>query len=196
MKIVHFFFLEIGLGRLQDHPMYLKNIDIMKTYNPKTKMIIWDEPKLDKLVKQHYPHLLSIWNQFPTPFYKIDFGRYLVLKRYGGMYLDLDMECVRPLPPDNEMDFINIYRDEKGKETFNNNVIYFRDSSMYDKIIDFSIHRIKTHKMPDTWKKRILLHTVGARMYHKCCKNNHYHKTNVNMYFKDHQTKSWLKVDV
>ena len=196
MKRVHFFFLDIGLGTLEDHPEYLKNIDILAKYNPKTDIYIWDEPKLDYLVKKDYPKLLKFWNGFPSTFYKIDFGRYLVLKKYGGMYLDLDMQCLRPLPNCNQMDFINTFTDHNGRVTFNNNVIYFRDSKMYDKLIKFCQERFKNNKMPTTWKRRKLLYTVGAIMFHKFCKENNHKKNNVNKYFKDKKTKSWLKVEV
>ena len=196
MKLVHFFFLDIGLGKLKDHPIYLKNIETLKKKNPKTKVNIWNEKKLDTVVKSHYPQLLNFWNHFPSKFYKIDFGRYLVLRLYGGMYLDLDMECIRPLPKENEMDFINIFLDKKGKETFNNNVIYFRNPELYDELIDFAIHRFETNKMPLTWKRRRLLYTVGARMYHKFCSDRKFEKTPVDTFIKDLETKSWLKVEV
>ena len=196
MKLVHFFFLDIGLGKIEDHPIYLKNIETLKKLNPKTKVNIWNEKKLDKVVKSHYPHLLDFWNNFPSTFYKIDFGRYLVLKLYGGMYLDLDMKCIRPLPKENEMDFINIFRNDKGKETFNNNIIYFRNRKLYDELIDFSIHRFQSNKMPSTWKRRRLLYTVGARMFHKFCADRNLEKTAVDTFIMDLETKSWLKVEV
>tara|TARA_R110002153_G_scaffold1086_1_gene5093 strand:- start:1159 stop:1749 length:591 start_codon:yes stop_codon:yes gene_type:complete len=196
MKLVHFFFLDIGLGKIEDHPIYLKNIDILKRLNPNTKVNIWNENQLDMVVKNHYPHLLNFWNNFPSKFYKIDFGRYLILKKYGGMYLDLDMECIRPLPEENEMDFINIFLDKKGVETFNNNIIYFRNPDLYDELIDFAIYRFQTNKMPLMWKRRRFLYTVGARMYHKFCTNKKLEKTPVDTFFKDLETKSWLKVDV
>ena len=196
MKLVHFFFLDIGLGKLEDHDIYLKNIETLQNFNPETKVNIWNEIELDTVVKSHYPHLLDFWNNFPSKFYKIDFGRYLILKLYGGMYLDLDMECISKLPNEDEIDFINVFRNNKGKETFNNNVIYFRNIKLYDELIDFAIHRYKSNKMPTSWKRRRLLFTVGARMFHKFCRDRKFKKTNVNSFVKDLETKSWLKVEV
>ena len=195
MKLVHFIFLDIGLGTLKDHEIYIKNIETLKKLNPKTKVNIWNEKELDKVVKNHYPDFLDFWNNFPSKFYKIDFGRYLILKLYGGMYLDLDMECISQLPNENEMDFINVF-ENKGKETFNNNVIYFRNHSIYDELIDFAVFRFKSNKMPTSWKRRRLLFTVGARMFHKFCRDRKFEKTNVNSFVKDLETKSWLKVEV
>ena len=196
MKLIHFFFVEIGLGKLNNHPIYINNIKIIKEKNPKSKIIIWDENKLNNLVEKNYPELLNFWNNFPSKFYKIDFGRYLVLKLYGGMYIDLDMKCLSTLPDEDEMDFINVFVDKKGKETFNNNVIYFRNNKIYDELINFAIYRYIWNKMPKTWKKRKLLYTVGAKMFHKFCKDKKFNKTNVSRYFEDLQTKSWLKVEV
>jgi len=196
MKLVHFFFLDIGLGKLEDFTDYLKNIEMLSKYNPNTEIMMWDEPKLDLLVKNFYPELLDFWNGLPHTLYKVDFGRYIVLKKYGGMYVDLDMECLCPLPNPNETDFINIFTDCKGIETFNGNVIYFRDSSMYDKLIQFSQDRFKNNKMPINWKRRRLLYTVGARMYHKFCRDNKLKKTNVDKYFKDEMSKTWLRAEM
>jgi mannosyltransferase OCH1-like enzyme len=196
MKKIHLFFLEIGLGKLSENKMYLYNIDRLKYFNPDTKIIIWNELDLDTMVKDEYPELLDFWNNFPSKFYKIDFGRYLVLKLYGGMYIDLDMECINKIPDD--VDFINLFFNSKDKKSFNNNVIYFKNPILYEELINFSIKRFNNNKMPITWKKRRFLYTVGARMYHKFCKdrnmiNNHSY---INNYLIDKQGKSWLRVEV
>jgi len=191
MDIAHFIFINVGLGDLDTFPLYQKNLKIFKKLNPDTEVRLWSEDELDNLVETHFSNLLEVWNTFPDKFYKIDFGRYLILKTFGGIYIDLDMECIKPL--DMNQDYINVYCDKNGKDSFNNNVICFRNRTMYDKIIEFSLFRIETNKMPKSWLVRRFLYTVSARMYHMFCKMNGLKATNVNDYFIDYETKCWLK---
>ena len=188
----HFIFIDVGLGSIEGFPLYQENLNIFKSLNPNIPVHLWNEEELDNLVMSSYKHLWTIWNSFPMPFYKIDFGRYLILKKYGGIYIDLDMECLKPI--DLDKNYVNIFIDNKGNQSFNNNVIRFVNRDIYDKIIEFSINRLFSCKMPTTWKKRRLLYTVGARMYHKFCIDNKIEKTDVHDYFKDYQSKTWLKV--
>lgn len=55
----------------------------------------------------HYPHLLSVYNNYDRKIKKIDMVRYLMLDHYGGVYLDMDMTCLRPFRTlsDNSKDF-------------------------------------------------------------------------------------------
>lgn len=196
MKKVHFIFIDIGLGKLNENILYMNNIKILKKLNPDIIIKIWNENELDELIINNYPEYLKLWNSFPSKFYKIDFSRYLILKLHGGFYLDLDMTCLKKLPNENKMDFLNIYISHKNIKTFNNNIIYFRDKNIYNELINFSIERYNNNKMPKSWKRRIFLFTVGSRMYHKFCKDKNMNESNINSYFKDNQTISWLKVNV
>ena len=94
-KIIHQIFLDIGLKSLKDRPDYLKNIELLKENNPDWKHILWDDNTLNKFVETNYPQYLKYWNSFPHTFYKIDYSRYLLLQKYGGMYIDLDEENIK-----------------------------------------------------------------------------------------------------
>ncbi len=44
---------------------------------------------------QHYPWFLTTWRQYDTVVLRGDALRYLIMLHYGGLYLDLDVECFR-----------------------------------------------------------------------------------------------------
>lgn len=48
-------------------------------------------------VAEHYPRYLYLYNSFDREICRADMVRYLLLHRYGGVYLDLDMALTTPL---------------------------------------------------------------------------------------------------
>lgn len=196
--VAHFIFLDIGLGKLSDHPLYEKNIEEFRRFNPNSGVMVWGENEVNDLVQQQYPQLIEMWNRFPSKWYHIDFARYLILHTHGGIYIDMDMQCIQELPERGRMDFID--KDDeyphKSSKTirFCNNIICFRDETLYGKLIQFSLERLQTMKIPQTWKRRMMLYKVGARMYHVFCRNNNLQRTAVRDYFYNHRTWSLYKV--
>lgn len=65
--------------------------------NPSWEYYFWTDEAARKLIKDKYPHLLSLWDTYGDPINKADALRYVVLYEYGGIYVDLDFECLRPL---------------------------------------------------------------------------------------------------
>ena len=96
-KVIHQIFLDIGLKPLSERHDYLRNIELLKVNNPDWCYLLWNEDELDEFVENEYPEYLDYWNSFPHKFYKIDYARYLLLKSYGGIYIDLDEENIKPL---------------------------------------------------------------------------------------------------
>jgi mannosyltransferase OCH1-like enzyme len=50
------------------------------------------------LIEDYLPEYLSTFNSLPTPILKTDFFKYAVLYIHGGIYSDLDVSLVHPLP--------------------------------------------------------------------------------------------------
>jgi hypothetical protein len=67
--------------------------------NPGWKMRLWSDDDLADLVETHYPQLAPLFHGYRHPIARADLGRYLVLETFGGVYADLDCECLRPLAP-------------------------------------------------------------------------------------------------
>ena len=58
------------------------------------KIKLWsDSEDIDNLLKEDDEEFFNIINKLPK-IYKIDYVRYLILEKFGGAYLDLDIEIV------------------------------------------------------------------------------------------------------
>jgi Glycosyltransferase sugar-binding region containing DXD motif len=66
-----------------------------KTLNPCWEFKLWtDEDNLD-LVKTYFPELLSLYEGYDIKIKRIDAARYMMLHKYGGVYMDMDITCLR-----------------------------------------------------------------------------------------------------
>eukprot|EP00835_Amoeboradix_gromovi_P006750 NODE_870_length_3547_cov_0.466357.p1 type:complete len:348 gc:universal NODE_870_length_3547_cov_0.466357:2477-1434(-) len=60
---------------------------------------LWTDLENRQLVKQEYPWLLHFYDNLPKHIQRVDIVRYLYLHKYGGVYADLDFECIKPIDP-------------------------------------------------------------------------------------------------
>ena len=67
--------------------------------NPDWEYKLWTDEDLHELVQDHYPELEELYLSYPNPVQRADMGRYLVLDHCGGVYADIDTECLSPLDP-------------------------------------------------------------------------------------------------
>ncbi|MFO1184538.1 MAG: glycosyltransferase [Bauldia sp.] len=67
--------------------------------NPTWRRILWTDRMLLEFVAERYPDFLEIYCSYPANIMRADAGRYLLLDHFGGVYADLDAECVAPLDP-------------------------------------------------------------------------------------------------
>ena len=59
-------------------------------------MLHTDEDNL-RLVTEFYPEFLELYNAYKYPVQRADLVRYMYMHHYGGVYADLDLECLRPI---------------------------------------------------------------------------------------------------
>lgn len=57
---------------------------------------LWSDEDLETLVREKYPWFLSFYKNYPQHIMRVDAARYMVLDTYGGVYIDMDFEVVRP----------------------------------------------------------------------------------------------------
>jgi len=200
-KIIHQIFLDIGLKPYKYRKDYQRNVSINKAMNPDYKHILWRDKEVEKFIETQSKKIQYLWNDFPDPFYKIDFVRYLILKEYGGIYIDLDVYCKMPLSKINDKNrvpkILGKWVDPKtGKVRINNNVISL-DTKLYPKLIKYAISQYNEKKqMPiyKTWKKRRFLHSVSSKMFARFAKINKIadNKIEFVQMFEDEQGESWV----
>ncbi len=54
----------------------------------------WSDAESRALVAQHYPWFLGVYDDYPLEILRVDMARVFMLHRYGGLYVDMDYECV------------------------------------------------------------------------------------------------------
>ena len=68
-------------------------------HNPTWDIWLWTAEAARMLVAKKWPHYLSIYDGYPQELFRADAIRYIIIYEYGGIYADLDMECLKPLDP-------------------------------------------------------------------------------------------------
>lgn len=70
-----------------------------RRYHPDWQFRIWSDEEAHALVAASFPDLLATYEGFTYDIQRADVIRYLILLRHGGVYADLDLECLRPIEP-------------------------------------------------------------------------------------------------
>src|SRR5882762_10843167 len=61
--------------------------------------MLWTDASSREFIAEHHPWFLDNFDDYTYPIQRADAIRYFVLHHYGGVYLDLDVGCLRPLDP-------------------------------------------------------------------------------------------------
>lgn len=108
-KIIH----QIWLG---SKPCPSELIQSWKTMHPGWRHILWTEQNLFSLTNQAH------FDACPSPVNKSDFLRFEVLHKYGGIYLDADSYCLRPMDDLLSHPSFTVYENVKAKLIANGTV--------------------------------------------------------------------------
>ena len=131
-KIIH----QIWIGPKKIPNKYLLWGKSWKKLNPDWDYKFWTDSEIEKIVlinKKYYDKSKSIG-------YKSDIARYEILKQFGGIYVDTDFECIRPIPEDFiNFDFVSCTVFSNEPEV--NNAIMM--SKINSKVINKIINNIK-----------------------------------------------------
>lgn len=66
-----------------------------KRLHPDFKYVMWTDEDIDAFVKTKYPEFYPMFSGYDVHIKRVDIVRYLILKEYGGIYADMDYECIR-----------------------------------------------------------------------------------------------------
>jgi inositol phosphorylceramide mannosyltransferase catalytic subunit len=70
-----------------------------KRHHPEWEYRLWDGDGCRALVRERYPHVEQAYDGFSFRIQRADAIRYLILHAFGGVYADLDVECLQPFEP-------------------------------------------------------------------------------------------------
>ena len=196
-NIIHQVFFDVGLGKgLKDFPIYQKSHNQMKDYCKKNKYkyYLWTKPMIIKLIKKYYGEKeLNYYNKLPTEWYRMELSRYYVVAVYGGYYLDLDIFFNYKKDKDpfkillnkikkEKLDYIVIshfdrYWKSGGKALYSENHFFGFKPKVLNELLKYSKKeyqeksKIEIYK---TWKVRLMLQTVGVKMWARFIKLKKY----------------------
>ena len=85
---------QIWLGEKSIPRICKRWMNSWRDLNPQWEYKLWDE----KNIKELNVDYLHVYSKKFNPGYRSDILRYIILKKFGGMYVDTDFECIKPLP--------------------------------------------------------------------------------------------------
>ena len=66
-------------------------------HNPHWEYRFWSDEDIKNFIARDHPKFLPIFRRYPHNIMRVDVFRYFLLYHYGGIYADLDYECLRPM---------------------------------------------------------------------------------------------------
>ncbi|KAF3924967.1 hypothetical protein AA313_de0200302 [Arthrobotrys entomopaga] len=67
--------------------------------HPDYEYKLWTDESSREFIEKEYPWFLDTFDGYDHPIMRADVIRYFVLRKYGGVYIDMDVGCKRPLDP-------------------------------------------------------------------------------------------------
>lgn len=86
--------------------------------NPDYELITYDDDMSQRFIVKYYPEWLQLYDSLDVPVMRADMWRYLILHKYGGVYLDGDVDCKKPIDQWGEIFGVKMRRSAGGN---NNN---------------------------------------------------------------------------
>jgi mannosyltransferase OCH1-like enzyme len=68
-----------------------------KKHHQEWHYILWEKERIEKFVQETFPDLWATWDGYDVTIKKSDALKYLILYELGGVYIDLDFECLKPI---------------------------------------------------------------------------------------------------
>ncbi|NEP13073.1 MAG: glycosyltransferase [Symploca sp. SIO2C1] len=66
-------------------------------HHPDWEYRLWTDEDNRQFLQANYSWFLSIYDGYPENIFRVDAIRYFILSHYGGVFIDLDFECLHPL---------------------------------------------------------------------------------------------------
>jgi mannosyltransferase OCH1-like enzyme len=70
-----------------------------KELHPSWQYKVWTDDMNRDFIKEHFPEFLPRYDSYPRNIQRIDGFRYFLLLKEGGVYVDIDFECISCIEP-------------------------------------------------------------------------------------------------
>ena len=97
-KVIHQIWFQ-GKENIPEHLQeYHKSWVVM---NPSFEVKVWDEKSIESvLIKFNDTDTTHMYTNYKYMIQKIDLAKYIILYIYGGIYIDMDIKCIKPIEDD------------------------------------------------------------------------------------------------
>jgi len=177
-KIVHQIFFNLRDEKIEDIPLFQKSIESIKKHNPNVKHILWDEEMCLNLMIKDFPEYLYFYVNMRYDIQRIDYIRNVILHSFGGIYVDLDMICLKNIDDlFKKRFFIHSLRHLKPNhsEFVLNDLMGSEKGFKFWKILlDRTVDNYKEKEsieVYNTWKARFVLQTTGPKFLSRILKD-------------------------
>jgi hypothetical protein len=89
-------------------------------HHPDWEYRLWTDAVSRLFVEDRYPGLLTLYDAYRYPVQRADALRYMLLHHFGGVYADMDLECLRSIEPLIAGQRAILARAPPGEQTLNN----------------------------------------------------------------------------
>ena len=94
-NIIH----QIWLGK-SPIPLFFKTLsDSWRTQYTDWEYTFWNTETAIEFVHQEFSQYTELYNAFPYDVQRVDLLKYLILLKFGGVYIDIDYESLKPIEP-------------------------------------------------------------------------------------------------
>jgi hypothetical protein len=92
-KILH----QMHKSRAQLSPLERTLTERCREVNADFQYSFWDDEAMETFVALRYPEHHGWWSVMKPFIKKVDTSRYLLMHHYGGVYIDVDVDCLNPI---------------------------------------------------------------------------------------------------
>ena len=68
-----------------------------KIHHPHWQYILWTDEDNREFIQDHFPDFMEFYDSYSYNIQRADVIRYFILHTLGGIYVDLDFECLQPI---------------------------------------------------------------------------------------------------
>ena len=196
-KIIH----QIWEGKTEPLPEFLSQLsETWKENHPHWHYEFWDGDRMERFVQAHFPDFSTTYYTYHYPVQRWDAVRYLILYKMGGMYVDFDNECIKPIDnciEENGTCYFSMEPDEHykafGKEICFNNALMIAPAG--HPFFDCIIRHLQSASFVYTGNKMYdVLHSTGPLMLTNLYEKFE-HKAMID-FFRAEQVSPWSKNEV
>lgn len=162
---------------------YIDQDIICKDINNDYKFVYWDENKCENFMKTNFPKYYRLYKLYKFDIQRVDMVRYFILYSFGGIYIDMDVHCLRHLEELDE-DKVNLVEDVNQMSFYKLNNFFMASPKNHPFWLHVFIQLLKSYNNFLYHKSMHIMESTGPGMLDKAFESYPY-QNNINVLSKD-----------